>query len=181
MACAMSVAIRLPPSSISTRPVILTAFIGSGSGTIWFFANNAALTFESSLSASTPLGTEADGIEAEPVLRYETTPEVEITVAGDGSQPMAVLYGSESFDASQVHRDILHFEDWLGNELAEVVRTFWSAAISDVNGDGYLDQTVLFFTDNPAAIQYDIYHGKELCLRGVTAVGLEYEACNFAE
>ncbi len=152
------------------------AFIGSGSGTIWFFANDAAPTSQSSL-----FGSGADGIEAEPVLRYQTRPDVTITVTGDGSQLKAVLYGSESFDASQVHRDILRFEDWLGNELAEVVRTFWSAAVSDVNGDGYPDQTLLFYSGNPAAIQHDIYHGKELCLRGVTANGNEFEACNFAD
>ena len=93
----------------------------------------------------------------------------------------ATIYGNENFDASQVHRDILHFEDWHGDELAEVVRTFWSAAISDVNGDGYLDQTVLFYSANSTAIEDDIYNGKQLCLRGITAVGIEFEACNFMD
>ena len=157
------------------------AFIGSGSGTIWFFANNAAFTFESSLSASSVLGAEPDAIVAEPVQRYETTPDVTFAASDDATRITATIYGSESFDAGHMHRDILHFEDWLGNELAEVVRAFWSAAISDVDGDGYLDQTVLFYSANSTAIQDDIYHGKELCLRGVTNYGTEFEACNFVE
>ncbi len=45
----------------------------------------------------------------------------------------AGMASSQTFDANQVHRDILRFKDWLSNELAEAVRAFWSAAISDAN------------------------------------------------
>ncbi len=161
----------------------LDAFIGSGSGMIWAFGNNRIFPGINppSLFAATPLGAEPGEAESAPVKRYETTPDVMFAVSDDASQITATIYGSEGFDAGQVHRDILHFEDWHGNELAEVVRAFWSAATSDVNGDGYLDQTVLFYSDVPAEIADDIYHGKELCVRGVTAGGVEFEACNFVD
>ena len=177
-----SAAMHRPPSSTSTMTVGPDAFIGSGSGTIWAFGNGSFLNDGPiGLPTSTLLGAESNSSESEPVKRYETTPDVTFSVSDDATAITATIYGSEGFDVGHMHRDILHFEDWLGNELAEVVRTFWSAAISDINGDGYLDQTVIFYSDKPAAIQDDIYHGKELCLRGVTIHGGEFEACNFVE
>lgn len=120
-------------------------------------------------------------VAAEPVPRYEAEPLAAISVSSDSTMQTATIFGSENFDASQVSRDVITFEDWSGAELATIVHAFWSGAVGDVNGDGYLDQTLIFHSEMPELIADEVYHGKEFCIRGVTVDGTTYEACAFAE
>jgi FG-GAP-like repeat len=144
-------------------------FIGSSSGSLWY--STGTLWSDTTLT----------GVGSEPVPRYATTPETTLQVSEDSGEITATIYGDAGFDASRVHRDIISFEDWSGTRVATVLMAFWASALGDVNGDGYLDKTLIFHSDNPEAIQHEIYHGKEFCLRGVTIDGAEFEACNFVD
>ncbi len=145
------------------------AFIGASSGNSWYYRNNTSTVAEPPVE------------EGEPVLGYDATPGVAITIAEDASQQKAIVYGSEAFDASQVNQDIISFEDWSGNQLATVIRPFWTSATGDLNGDGYLDRTLTFYSNDPTLILDEANDGKELCVQGVTFDGVEFRGCAFVE
>ena len=51
------------------------------------------------------------------------------------------------------------------------------AALHDVNGDGHLDQILIFAAEDTSELELYGLDGESICLRGVTLDGVRYEGC----
>ncbi len=147
---------------------LLDLWVGASGGALYYYANTGPAT--------------AGSVADEPVLSFDAAPAIAISLDDLAEQQVTtVVYGSETFDASQVNRDMISLEDWSGNELAQVTQNFWGTALGDLNGDGYLDRTLVFANADVEAIMTEVDDGKELCVAGVTSDGVEFHSCAFVE
>jgi hypothetical protein len=114
----------------------------------------------------------------EPQLNYDAGVDVELRVSKTAHRATVVVHGNATFDAAQVHRDILSIDDWWGTTLARIPSDI-HMKVADLDRDGLTDVRLRFSihdADDRAAILDDIYDGHELCLRGVTMDGVTSRA-----
>ncbi len=152
-------------------------FIGTSSGDIWYQAVREGSSAQ--LQSLDTASTQAESTESATASDYQVTSPVQIDQTTTPGLFKATIFGSHDFDPSSVRCDITWLEDWSGTQLAAPVTAFWTKADGDVNGDGYVDHTMFFYTADPAAIQAIVADGKEVFIRGVTAVGVEFGGSTF--
>ncbi len=155
------------------------AVVGGYSGNYWFYPYSTLTTPPLSGAVMAAAGLEGlTGDGQEPA-----DPSVDFPII-NADQIVGVVYGSDTFDASQVNQDITSLVDWNRESIATPVQFFFGSALGDLNGDGYPDRSLIFYRpDNgllpPLTVVIEGW--QELCISGVTLDGVRFEGCKLVD